>query len=63
MNELKITRCTGEGQGECARCKRLKGWNRVWMSMLYRIDGFDGVYCSLCVQEIKREFEQEGDNL
>ena len=63
MNELKITRCTGEGQCECARCKRLKGWIRVWMSMLYRIDGFDGVYCSLCVQEIKREFEQEGDNL
>lgn len=47
-----ITRCTGEGQGSCRRCERTKGWNRQWMSFLYKIDGEDGCYCADCVKVI-----------
>ena len=62
MRELKITRCTGEGQGECVRCKRLKGWNRIWMSLLFRIDGVDGLYCFDCVREIRKELQDDSDD-
>jgi hypothetical protein len=53
MSNLKITRCTGNGQGSCTGCEKEKGWNRVWMSMLFKIDGFDGLFCADCVRKIK----------
>ena len=58
---MKIQRCTGEGQGECRKCKMDGIWNRNWMTMLYEIEGMPGVYCWGCVKKIARE--QEGLNL
>jgi hypothetical protein len=54
---LKITRCTGNGQGECTRCKQLKGWSREWMTFLYKIEGRDGLYCGDCVRQIAKEMQ------
>ena len=28
---MKVTRCTGEGQGSCKRCSDNGKWNRNWM--------------------------------
>lgn len=55
MSNLKITQCQGEGQGSCKRCNDIKGWNRVWTCMLYKIEGYEGCYCSNCVEAIKKE--------
>ena len=52
---MKIQRCTGEGQGECRKCKMDGIWNRHWMSGLYEIDGMPGVYCWDCVKKIGKE--------
>ena len=49
---MKVTRCTGEGQGSCKRCEDNGHWNRVWCSFLYEIEGFDGGYCYDCMKEI-----------
>ena len=51
---LKITKCVGEGQAECKRCAEIKGFNRNWVSMMYKIDGYDGCYCSDCVETMER---------
>lgn len=61
MNPLKVTRCSGEGQGECKRCKELKGFGLNWMSLLCKIDGYEGCYCSDCVKEILKEGEEAND--
>lgn len=53
MSNLKIVQCKGEGQGSCKRCNDYGIWNRHWMSMLYKIEGYEGCYCSYCVQEIR----------
>lgn len=58
MNDLRITRCVGEGQCSCRRCEEIHGWNRIWTSMAYKIEGYEGVYCSKCVEAIK---EQENE--
>lgn len=55
MESLKITRCVGDGQGECKRCRETKGWNRQWMCFLYEIEGYEGCYCRDCVKEIQKE--------
>ena len=57
MNRLKVSRCYGEGQGSCKRCNDHGIWNRCWASFLYKIEGYDGCYCSYCVQEIIEENE------
>lgn len=49
---IKYHCCPGEGQGSCKRCSDNGKWNRVWMSMLYEIDGYDGCYCFDCVKAI-----------
>lgn len=59
MSNLKITQCKGEGQGECRRCRELKGWNRHWTSFLYEIEGREGVYCGNCVKAIEEEADNE----
>jgi len=56
---LKITKCVGEGQGECKRCAEIKGFNRFWTSMLYKIDGYEGVYCYDCVLAISAEVREK----
>lgn len=52
---MKITQCTGEGQGECKRCADKGKWNRMWMPFLYHIEGMEGCYCKKCVREIEIE--------
>lgn len=53
----KVTRCTGNGHGECTRCKQLKGWGLEWMTFLYKIEGRDGLYCGDCVRQIAKEMQ------
>ena len=53
MSNLKITQCKGEGQGSCKRCNDQGIWNRHWMSLLYKIEGYDGCYCIYCIKEIE----------
>lgn len=55
MNTIKTTQCKGEGLGSCKRCDAKGKWNRTWMTLLYKIEGMDGCYCSQCVKEIKDE--------
>jgi hypothetical protein len=50
---MKITKCTGEGQGSCKRCSDKGKWNRTWMCFLYKIEGYEGCYCSGCVKELQ----------
>ena len=57
MNKLKVSQCHGEGLGSCKRCSDHGIWNRIWMSFLYKIEGYAGCYCSYCVQEIIDENE------
>ena len=52
---MKITKCKGEGQGSCKRCSDKGKWNRTWMCFLYKIEGYEGCYCSDCVKEIQAE--------
>lgn len=59
INMIKVTKCTGEGQGSCKRCEDNGKWNRSWMSLLSRIEGLPGCYCSDCVEQIKREMESQ----
>ena len=54
MNQLKVTRCVGEGQGSCKRCSDSGKWNRMWCCFLYKIDGYEGCYCADCVKEIQK---------
>ena len=54
MSNLKITQCKGEGQGSCKRCNDQGIWNRHWMSLLYKIEGYDGCYCTYCIKEIEK---------
>ena len=56
---LKITKCVGEGQGSCKRCAEIRGWNRLWMCFLYKIDGYDGLYCYKCVLAISAEVREK----
>lgn len=58
MSELKITRCKGNGQGSCKRCKEKETWDRNWMCFLYDIEGYEGHYCSKCVNEIRAEHKK-----
>ena len=56
---IKVTQCKGEGEGSCKRCADNGKWNRSWMCFLYKIDGYDGCYCSNCVKEIAKETAKE----
>lgn len=52
---MKVTQCTGEGMGSCKRCFDNGKWNMNWMCFLYKIEGYEGCYCSDCVKELKAE--------
>lgn len=52
---MKITKAQGNGQAQCAGCKIRGIWNVQWMCFLYNIEGKEGVYCSKCVNEIRKE--------
>lgn len=55
----KITKCEGEGQGSCTRCTAKGKWNRNWMCLLSKIEGYEGCYCSDCVREILAEEQKK----
>lgn len=55
MKDLEVVQAEGNGQGECKRCADNGIWNRHWTSMLYKIKGMEGLYCSECVKKIKEE--------
>lgn len=57
---MKITQCTGNGQGSCKRCSDNGKWNSIWCCFLYKIDGLEGCYCSDCVKEIVLEQKKNG---
>lgn len=59
---MKITRCEGNGQGSCKGCEDRDKWNRVWTSMLYKIEGLEGCYCSNCVEKHKQKIFRETRN-
>lgn len=50
---MKITKAQGNGQGQCALCKKRGKWNVNWMCFLYKVEGKDGVYCRSCADELK----------
>lgn len=60
-NYVKVYGCIGEGQGECKRCALVRGFNRNWLCMLYKIDGYNGLYCSDCMRFIVKELEKKQD--
>lgn len=55
MSNLKITQCKGEGQGSCKMCADNGKWNRNWMCFLFKIEGYEGCYCSECVKKIMED--------
>lgn len=50
---MRIKQAQGNGQGQCALCKKRGKWNVQWMCFLYKIEGKDGVYCKNCLAELK----------
>ena len=50
---MKITQAQGNGQGQCALCKKRGKWNVQWMCFLYKVEGKEGVYCMDCAIELK----------
>lgn len=50
---MKVTQCQGDGQGSCKGCEDKGKWNRVWTSMLYKVEGLEGCYCSSCIKELE----------
>lgn len=52
---MKITQAQGNGQGQCALCKKRGKWNVQWMCFLYKIEGKEGVYCKHCADELKMQ--------
>ena len=49
---MKIIRAQGNGQGQCALCKKRGKWNVQWMCFLYKVEGKEGVYCKNCADEL-----------
>lgn len=52
-----MEQCKGEGQGVCKTCQELGlgtgAW--CWMTMLYRVDGHDGIYCYKHAKELEEK--------
>ena len=61
MNKgMKITQAQGNGQGQCALCKKRGKWNVQWMCFLYKVEGKEGVYCKNCVDELRIQSAIDG---
>lgn len=58
---MKVVKCKGEGHGTCKRCYEKGKWNINWMCFLYKIEGYEGCYCSDCVNEIKKKEKTESE--
>lgn len=48
-----MKKCSGEGQGSCKRCEANGIWNRMWMCLLYTVDGYEGTYCYECAKVLE----------
>ena len=59
---LEIKQCSGEGLGSCKMCSDNGNWNRNWMCFLYRINGYEGVYCKECVDKITAKINISRNN-
>ena len=57
---IKITQCTGEGQGSCKMCSDNGKRNRTWMCFLYKIEGYDGCYCEELNSERNLMYREDG---
>lgn len=57
---MKITQAQGNGQGQCALCKKRGKWNVQWMCFLYKVEGKEGVYCKNCVDEFRIQSAIDG---
>ena len=57
---MKITHAQGNGQGQCALCKKRGIWNVQWMCFLYKVEGEEGVYCKHCVDELRWQSVVDG---
>ena len=55
---MKVTQCTGEGQGSCKRCFEKGKRKRNWMRFLYKIEGYEGCFSYDCIMEIRKEVKQ-----
>nr|DAW20231.1 MAG TPA: hypothetical protein [Caudoviricetes sp.] len=53
---MKVTQFVGEGQASCKRCLEKGKWNKNWAVFFYKIEGYEGCYCSDCLKEIRREY-------
>ena len=58
---MRFVKCDGEGHGSCKRCLDKGKWNMMWACFLYKIEGYDGVYCEDCLKEIQAEKESNCD--
>lgn len=59
-----MKQCSGNGQGSCKICEEKGVWNRHWMSFLYTVEGYEGIYCYECAKELERkENDRKGNNV
>lgn len=57
--KIKYEQCSGEGQGDCALCEKEGRFAGNWMCFLYRLEGYDGIYCWDCVQKIQKGVDKD----
>lgn len=59
---MKVTQCEGEGQGGCTMCNANGVFNVQWMCFLYKVEGYEGCYCSDCVKKIRQQKREEDES-
>ena len=48
-----IQKAKGNGQCQCTGCRKKGNWNVHWTEFMYKIEGYEGVYCRDCKNEIE----------
>ncbi len=59
LSGYPVIRCKGDGKGTCARCKWLGRPYIFSMTMLYTVEGFEGLLCNDCVNELIKNYEED----
>lgn len=54
LKYLKVSQCSGNGQGSCRGCSEKGIWNSHWMTFLFHIEGLDGCFCKNCVLDLDK---------
>lgn len=57
-----MEKCSGDGQGTCKRCKDMGIWNRNWMSFLYKVEKYEGIYCYDCAKYLEEQKQAKENN-